>query len=127
MNYIAICLCNKYPGFILLLNRLVVYSLPTAMTSVTRNHMIDFFCLLKGNFKNLLSDSLITGRSFENLSYLSTCSLSRKCRFRRVRSNVLRDIESDLAYIKISGIVSQCILRSGSLWHPLRSSMLKNR
>ena len=34
---------------------------------------------------------------------------------------------SDLAYTKVLGVVSQYILWSGSLWYPLRSSMLKNK
>ena len=68
--------------------------------------------------KNLLFDLLIMARSFKNLSYLSSCSLSQR-RFRRIRSNVLRGIESDLACTKVLGVVSQYILRFGSLWHPL--------
>ena len=57
--------------FIFLFNRLVVYSLPTAMSSLTGNNTIDLFYLLRENFKNLLFDLSITGWSFENLSYLS--------------------------------------------------------
>ena len=33
---------------------------------------------------------------------------------------------SDLAYTKVSEVASQYILWSGSLWYPLRKSMLKN-
>ena len=40
---------------------------------------------------------------------------------------LLRCIESDLAYTKVSGVISQYILRSGSLWYPVRSSMHKNK
>ena len=122
-NYIAICLCNKDPDFIFLLNRLVVYSMPTAMSSVTGNHTMDLFHLLEENFKNVLFESLIMGRSFQNLSYLSSCSLSQR-RFRRIHSNVLRDIEWDLSCTKVSGVFSQYILLSGSLWHSLSSIML---
>ena len=82
---------------------------------------------MKEDFKSLLFDSLTRGGSFENLSYLSRCSLSKRCRFRRIRSNVLRGIESDLAYKKVSGVVSQYILQSGNLWQPLSSSMVKNK
>ena len=39
------------------------------MSSLIGNHMMDLLYLLKENFKNLLFDLLITGRSFENLSY----------------------------------------------------------
>ena len=76
--------------------------------------------------KNLLFDSLIIGRSFENLFYLSSRSLSQR-RFRIISSNILRGIESDLPWTKVSGVVSQYILRSGSLLHPLNSSMVKNK
>ena len=113
--------------FIFPLNRLVVYSLPTNMSSLTGNHTMDLFYLLKENFKNLLFDLLFTGRRFQNLSYLLSCSLSQKWRFRRKRSNVLRGIESDLDYTKVSRFASQHILLAGSLWHPLSSSMLKNK
>ena len=77
LNYIAICLCNKDPDFIFLLNPLVVYSLATTMSFVTENHMKGFFCLFIENFKNLLFGLLISRRSFENLSDLSSCSLSK--------------------------------------------------
>ena len=94
-------------------------------SSVTWNHTMDWFYLLKENFKNLLFDSLITRRSFKNLSYLSSCSFSQRWRFRRIRSNVLLGIESNFAYTEVSGFVSQYILRSGSLQDP-SSSTLKN-
>ena len=77
--------------------------------------------------KNLLFDFLITGRSFENLSYLSSCSLSQRWRFWRIHSNVLRGIESDLAYTNVSGVTFQYTLWSGSLWYLVRSSMRKNK
>ena len=59
-----------------LLNQLVIYSLPTAMSSLPGNRAMGLLYLLKENFKNLLFDLLIIGRSFENLSYLSSWSLS---------------------------------------------------
>ena len=85
---------------------------------------MDLLYLLKENFKNILFDLLITGRSFQNLSYLWSCSLSQRWRSWRIRSNVLRGIESDLAFTKVSGFAFQ-YMWSGSLWHPLSSSMLK--
>ena len=94
------------------------------MSSLTGNHTMDLLYLLKDNIKNLLFHLLIIGRSFKNLS---SCSLSQRWRFWRIRSNVLRAIESDLAYTKVSGVASQYILWSGSLWYPVRSSMLKNK
>ena len=97
------------------------------MSSLTGNHTMDLLYLLKENFKNLLSDLLIPGRSFENLSYLSICLLSQRLRIRRIRSNVLRGIESYFTYTKVSAVASQYILWSGSLWYPVRSSMLKNK
>ena len=101
---IAICPCNKDPDLIFLLNRLV-YLLPTAMGSITRTHTVDSFYLLKENFKNLLFDPLIKQRSFEKLSYVSSCSLSQRWKFQRKRLNVLWEIESDLTYKKVSGFV----------------------
>ena len=68
----------------------------------------------------------MTGSSFNNLSYLSRCSLLQSWRFRRIRSKVIRGIESDLIYTKLLGAVSRYNLRSGSLRHPLSSSILKN-
>ena len=94
------------------------------MSSLTGNHTMDLLYLLKDNIKNLLFHLLIIGRSFKNLS---SCSLSQRWRFWRIRSNVLRAIESDLAYTKVSGVASQYILWSGSLWYPVRSSMLKSK
>ena len=44
-----------------------------------------------------------------------------------ILKNLLRGIESDLAYTKASGVASQYILWSRSLWHPVRSSMRKNK
>ena len=38
-----------------------------------------------------------------------------------------RGIESDTVFTKVLGDVSQYILRSGSLWHPLSSSIPKNK
>ena len=60
--------------------------------------LYDGFVLPDKNFKNIIFDSLITGRSCENLSYLSSCSLSQRWRFRRIRSNALRGTE--LGFIK---------------------------
>ena len=82
------------------------------MSSVTGNHAIDLLYLLKDTFKNLLFDLLIIGRSFENLPYLSKCSLSRRWRFWRIRSNVLWGIKSGLAYAKVSEVTSQKYWRS---------------
>ena len=120
----AISPCNKELDFIFLLNRLVIYSLPTAMSFLTENHTMDLFLL---NFINLLFDLLITGKSFENLSYLSSCSLSQKWRFSRLRSKVLLGIEPDLACTKVSMVASQYLLWSGRLWYPLISGMVKNK
>ena len=87
------------PDLLFLLNQFN-YGLFIAMRSVTGNHTMDLFCLLKESFKNLLFDPLITGRSFDKLPYLSSCLLSQRWRFQRIRSNLLRGIESDLAYTK---------------------------
>ena len=92
-----------YNGTYLFLLNWLIYSLPTATSFVSGNHTLDLFYLLSDNFKNLLFDLLITGKSFENLPYLSSCLLPQRWRFRRIRSNVLRGIELDLAYTKVSG------------------------
>ena len=118
---------HKELDFTFLLNRFVVYSLPAAMSSLAGNHTMDLFYLLKENFKNLQFDLLITGRDFENLSYLSSCSFSQRSRFRRIRSNVLRGIGLTLAYTKKSVFASQYILWSGTLWHLLNNGMLENQ
>ena len=76
---------------------------------------MDLFYLFKENFKNLLFDLLITGRSFENLTYLASCMFSQKWRFRITRYNVVRGIELDLAHSKVLGVASQYILGSGNL------------
>ena len=65
MSYIAICLCNKDPDFIFFLNR-HVYSMPTAMSSVTGNHTMDLFYLLKENL--LLKISYLTNLSWRGAS-----------------------------------------------------------
>ena len=96
------------------------------MGSLTGNHMIELLCLLTENFKKLPFVLSIIGRSFENLSYLSSCSFSQRWRFWRIRSNLLRGI-GYLAFTKVSGVASQYILLPGSLWYPVRSSMLKNQ
>ena len=67
------------------------------------------------------------GKSFKKLSNLSSCLLLQRLRFRKIRSNVLWGIESDLVYTKVSWVVSQYIFRSWSLWHSLSSSILLNK
>ena len=96
-----------------LLNQLVVYILPTVMSCVTGNPTMDLFYLLKENFKSLLYNSLITVKHFDKFSYLS-----------RIRLHISGSIESNLAYTKVSVVVSQYM---GSLWYPLTSSMHTNR
>ena len=83
--------------------------------------------LLKENFKKLLFDLLITGKSSENSFYLSSCSLSQRWTFWRIRPNVLQGIEEAFAYTKVLGVASQYILWYGSLWYPVRSSFLKKK
>ena len=84
--------------FYIPLESLAFYSsLPTTMSSVAANHAMNLFYLMKENFKNLLFDSLITRRSFKNLSYLFiSCSLSQRWIFQTIRSNVLRGINQSL-------------------------------
>ena len=88
---------------------------------------MDLLYLLIENFKNLLFDLLIIRRSFENLPYLWSCSLSQRWRFWIIRSNELGGIESDLVYTEVLGVAFQYILWPGSLWYPVRNSPLKNK
>ena len=61
-------------------SQLVVFSLPPDMSSVIGNHRFaDGFVLpVERKFKKFLFNSLITGRSFENLSYLLSYFLSQR-------------------------------------------------
>ena len=59
-------------------------------------------------------------RSFENCFYLSSCLLSQRRRFRGIPY-------SNVTLNQTSGDISQYVLRSGSLWPPLSSSMPKNK
>ena len=65
MSYIAICLCSKDPDFIFFLNRLV-YFMPTTMSSVAGNHLMDLFYILKENL--LLKISYLTYWSWQRAS-----------------------------------------------------------
>ena len=85
--------------------------------------MIHWIC--STSWKGILKISYLTHRSRKRALKICSCSLSQRWRFRRVCSKVLEVIESDLAYTSI-GVVSHYMLRSVSLWQPLRHSMLKN-
>ena len=86
---------------------------------------MDLFSSLKENFRRFLFNSVATGRSLKNLSYLSSFSLSQRLRFWRISSNMSRSIESNIVYTKLSGAVFQHILQSW--WHPTNSSMPQNK
>ena len=76
-------------------------------------------------FKNLLFDLLITARNFKNLFYLSSCSLWQiipKNTLKRITRHWIRP-----CLHKSIGVVCQYIFLSESIWHPLSSSMLKNK
>ena len=127
MSYIVICLCNNDPDFIFFLNRLV-YSMPTVMSSVTGNHTMDFFHLLKENL--LLKISYLTYWSWQGASRICFifqvvhCLKGDSAEYARTYYEALNQT---LLAQKYPGVVSQYILRFGSLWHPLSSSMLKNK
>ena len=83
----------------------------TAMSSVIENHTFVrwiFSPRLKETFKNLFFNSLITGRSFGNLSYLRSCSLSQRSKLWRIRSNVS---QSDITCTKLSGAFLMALSR----------------
>ena len=65
MSYIAICPCSKDPDFIFFLIRLV-YFIPTTMSSVAGNHLMDLFYILKENL--LLKISYLTYWSWQGAS-----------------------------------------------------------
>ena len=96
------------------------------MSSLTGNYTMDLLYLLKENFKNSLFDLLVIGRSFENLCYLSSCSISQSWRFWRTLQRITRHWIRPCSHKSIV-VTSQYILWSGSLWYPVRSSMLKNK
>ena len=120
LNYIAICLCNKDTDFIFLLNWFVVYSLPTAMSSVTGNHTMDLLYLLKENLKNLIFDLLIRGRSFQNLSYLSSLFVVKKM-------EILKNTLERITRHWISPCLHKSIGGRLPIYFTLSSSMLENK
>ena len=69
---------------------------------------MDLLYLLKENFKSLLFDLLIIGRSFENLSYLSSCSLHKDEDSEEYAQTYYEALNQKL--------LTQYILWSGSLW-----------
>ena len=101
--------------------------MPTSMRSVAGNHTMDFFYLLKDNFKK---SSYLTHKSREGASRI--CLI-----FQVVRCHKDRDSEEyTLTYYETLNqtFLTQKYwgrlpinLRSGSLLHPLRSSMLTNK
>ena len=100
----------------------------TAMSSLIGNHTMNLSYLLKENFKNLLLDLLITRRSFENFSYqVVRCRRDEDSEeyagtyYEALNQTLLTQKHKSI------GVASQYILRSGSSWHRLNSSMLKNR
>ena len=107
--------------YIFFVNRLVVYSFPTAVNSLTGDHTINFFYLLKMNFRNLLFDSFNHETYFREFDLFIKLFVVKSLRFQRI------NCKSDLAYIKALGINCQYILWSGSLWHPLNSSIARTK
>ena len=129
MTHKAVCFC-KYRNVILPTQTGLSFIrclLPCVLQKGITDSLLDLFCPSKENFINLLFNSLIKGRSFENLSYLSSCLLSQRWKFQRISSNALRGIELDIACIKVSGVVSHCILLTVNLWDPLNNDMLRNK
>ena len=99
LNYISIWLC-KDPNFSSYLK--LVYSLLTAISSVIENHrFIDAFVLPAERGKYILFNSLITRTILEGLPCLPSWLLSQSLRFRGIRSNVSRGIESEIVVLKV--------------------------
>ena len=59
------------------------------------------------------------------MSYLSSYSFSQRWRFRGIRSNILQDIESDIACIKVLGASPNVFYALQVCGHPLSSSRPK--
>ena len=91
--------------------------LPTAMSSVAENYTMDLFYLLKENFKNH-GNEIWEFALFIKLFFATKMEISIKYAF---------SLNQTLFTQKYWGVASQYILRSGSLWHPLSSNMLKNK
>ena len=129
LNYIAICLCNKDPDFIFLLNRLSFFQ--CLLPWVPWQGIIQW---IHSPVEKELSKSPVwlidDGKELpEFILFIKVFVVTKVF----VVSNVLRWIESYLACrawllacTKVSGVFSQYILRSRSLWNPLSSRMLKN-
>ena len=111
MNCIAIYLCNKDRYYTFLLNWPVVYWLSTAMSSVTGNQTVDLFYLLKEEI------SYLTYHGKELREFVLFTNLFGVTRKEILKNTLeaIRDIESDLAYTKVLGVASRCILWSGIL------------
>ena len=108
------------------MNRLV-YSLLTATSSVIGNHAMDLFYLLKENFKKF-HICLINRKKklWECFLFIKLFVVTKM----EISKNTLTHITSHWIWPCISKSIRVCtqyILRSGSLWHPLSSSMLTNK
>ena len=70
------------------------------MSSLTGNHTVDLFYLLKKNFKNLLLD-LLNRKELREFVLFMKLFVATKVKIRKNTLNLLRNIESDLVYRKI--------------------------
>ena len=120
---IAVCLCNKKLDLLFLLNWIVVYSLPTAMSSLTRNHTMDWFWTLKISYWTYQ-----TGRSFENLCYLWIVRCHKDEDSEEYARTYYETLNQTLSTEKYQPSPPNTFcLRSESSWHRLSSSMLENK
>ena len=109
------------------LNHLVAYSLRTAISSLAGNHTMDLLYLLKDNFKNLLFNLLITGRSFEKCLIYQVVRNHKDHDSGEYIRTYYEALNQTLLTPKCRGTASQYILWSRGLCYPVRSSMLKNK
>ena len=136
LNYIVICLCNNDPDFIFLWNRLLFFR--CLLPWVPWQGIIQWirFTCWKRTFKI----SCFTHWWWERASRIYLIYKIVRCHkgdseeyartyYDGLNNTLLVDLSCRaclLACTKVSGVFSQYVLRSKSLWYPLSSSMLKN-
>ena len=87
---------------------------------------MDLLYLLKKKFKKLLSDILITGMSFENLSYLSSCLYHKDKYSEEYTRTYYEALNQTLLHKSIGGRLP-IHFKVWKLMVPVRCSMLKNK
>ena len=127
---------QQRPRFYIPLESTFFFSMSTAMSSMTGNHTMDSFTCWKRTFKT----SCLTHWWWEGASRIYLIYKGVRCHkgdseeygrtyYNGLNHTLLAELACRaclLACTKVSGVFSQYILRSRSLWNPLSSRMLKN-